>query len=94
MDCACSIVGVSTVRNRQRCGAQLCLSVPRALSHGGVLTYSISCCWLACLDRLNVRPPVNISVTFAVLATLLNQRAGRKALIREASSVVRKPLLG
>lgn len=59
-----------------------------------VLTYSISCCWLGCLHRLNVRPPVNISVTFAVLATMLNQRAGRKALIREASSVIQKPLLG
>lgn len=37
---------------------------------------------------------MNVSVTFAVLATLLNQKAGRKALIREASSVVQKPLLG
>lgn len=49
-----------------------------------MFTYSISCSCFGWLRRLNSRPTVNVSVTFAVLATMLNQRAGRNTLIREA----------
>ena len=49
-----------------------------------MFTYSISCSCFGWLHRLNLGPTANISVTFAVLATMFNQRAGRKALIREA----------
>lgn len=34
MDHVCGVFGVAAVRNGQHCGAELCLPVPGALSHG------------------------------------------------------------
>lgn len=62
-----------------------CLLCGFSLAHIVQLLFA---CWISCscfgwLHKLNLRPAVKVSVTFAVLATLLNQRAGRKALISE-----------
>lgn len=87
LDCTYSFFGVTAVKNRQYRG-QSCACLFRVLSLFHIMqcmfTYQISCGCFGWLHRLNLRPTVNISVTFAVLATMLNQRAGRRDLIREA----------